>query len=634
MRQKMKFAATLLLLSGAMLLPINKVSATENKKSQVKVEGNLPEENKVIKNITYHLEGGSNHTSNPDTYEVGQEVDLYSPVRPGYRFMGWYTERSYENKITKITSVYEEDLELYAKWKTESYRITYRLNGGTNHKSNPTGYTVESEDLALKEPTRKGYRFVGWYVNGKKQDTIKKGSVEPITFEAKWKAESYRITYRLDGGTNHKSNPTSYTVESGKIVLKAPTRTGYYFAGWQVNGKAKDTIEKGSMNPITFQAKWIKYSKAVYLKKDTNIYKTNSTKQKLESGVRYQLYYSAGVTKGNYLAVMNAKTKKEGFIHKNHVTSVKTTTKIVKKTKKHYDYATMEANLRQLAKVYPQWLEVTSIGKTEDNRQIFCATVGNKKAKKQMIVTVSMHAREYLNTMFTMQKIEEYMNNYQKKINQIGMSYEQLFNQVCLYIVPMVNPDGVQIAQYGANGLKSKRLQKNVKNMLKKTSYTKWKANANGVNLNRNFPTEWNKKPSSNTPNATSYSGKSAASEKETKAIIKLFDSLSNPVGSIAYHSMGNLADWNQNKKSKYYAINREMGNVTRKLTGYKTPSVDLSGGVGGTMGTWLSQGKREMPNITIETGNITCPLPYSYYNRLWKDNRYVIESLTKLFYK
>lgn len=77
----MKFAATLLLLSGAMLLPINKVSATENKKSQVKVEGNLPEENKVIKNITYHLEGGSNHTSNPDTYEVGQEVDLYSPVR-------------------------------------------------------------------------------------------------------------------------------------------------------------------------------------------------------------------------------------------------------------------------------------------------------------------------------------------------------------------------------------------------------------------------------------------------------------------------------------------------------------------------------------------------------------------------
>lgn len=375
------------------------------------------------------------------------------------------------------------------------------------------------------------------------------------------------------------------------------------------------------------------YNKAVYLKRNATIYKTNSKKEKQETGLKSQLYYAAGITIGSYTPVMNVVTKRTGFIKTKDITTTKPTTDIVTKKKAQYDYETMEKNLKQLAATYPQWMSVKSLGQTIDHRELYCAVIGNRKAKKQMVVTASIHAREYLNTMLVMEQMEQYLNNYQKKSSKIGMTYEKLFQKVCLYIVPMVNPDGVTISQYGPNGLHSKKLQKSVKKLLKGTSYKRWKANAAGVDLNRNYPFKWSVNCSVKKPGSTSYPGAYAGSEKETKAIIKLFESLSNPVGSIAYHSTGNIADWNRNANSRYYVVNQQMGETTKHLTGYRYPTYNLTGGEGGSMGMWLSNGKWELPNITIETGNTSCPLPYSYYNRLWKDNRYVIESLTKLVY-
>ncbi|MDO5519652.1 MAG: M14 family zinc carboxypeptidase [bacterium] len=519
--------------------------------------------------------------------------------------------------------------------KEETHTITYHLNGGINPLGNP-GSFITGTAVPLQTPTRKGYTFNGWYTEAGFQHSIRE---IPATYDkdiqlyAKWSPTIYRIIYKLGGGKNNSKNPSSYTIKSKKITLQAPTRTGYYFTGWFINNKVHNTIEAGSTGTITVTAKWKKYSKKVYIKKNTTIYKTNATKYKLESAVKSQQYLSADIKKGAYTAVMNVRTKKTGYVKTSLITTKKPTTDIVKKTKKLYDYKTMESNLKLLEKTYPQWMDVTTLTKTADKRNVYCVIIGNKKAKKQVIVTSSMHAREYLNTYFIMDMIEQYMNNYQKKSGKINMTYEKLFNEICLYIVPMVNPDGVQISQYGYNGISCKKLRNQVKKMLKGTSYKKWKTNANGVDLNRNFPVDWAKRNKVKKPGSSNYPGKSAASEKETKAIIKLYQSLSNPVASIAYHSMGNLIDWDTAANNKYYSINKKMAKVAKKLTGYSYPSGDLVAGVGGSMGSWVSTGKMNMPNLTIETGSVSCPLPYSVYNRIWKENRYVVESITKLFY-
>ena len=70
------------------------------------------------------------------------------------------------------------------------YTITYKLDGGKNSSKNPKKYTVETSKITLKSPTRKGYKFVGWYSNSKmtkKVTKISKGSTGNVTLYAKWK---------------------------------------------------------------------------------------------------------------------------------------------------------------------------------------------------------------------------------------------------------------------------------------------------------------------------------------------------------------------------------------------------------------------------------------------------------------
>ncbi|MGN0387107.1 MAG: InlB B-repeat-containing protein [Lachnospiraceae bacterium] len=227
--------------------------------------------------INYNLNGGTNSASNPTTYTntMTSDIILEDPTRTGYEFTGWYESSSCSGTpITTIAQGSTGDKTLYAGWKAISYTITYNLNGGSV-SGNPTTYTIESDDITLNNPTKSGYTFAGWYENedctGAKVTTIAKGSTGNKTFWAKWTTESYTITYNLNGGTNAADNPTSYTADTGDIILKNPTRTGYEFTGWYENssctGDAVTKIAQGSTGNKTFYAGWkvITYNITYYL---------------------------------------------------------------------------------------------------------------------------------------------------------------------------------------------------------------------------------------------------------------------------------------------------------------------------------------------------------------------------------
>ena len=73
----------------------------------------------------------------------------------------------------------------------EVYTITYVLNGGTNNDENPETYTEGSETV-LKNPTREGYVFLGWYTDAGFKTHISKlkGKSGDITLYAKWSRNS------------------------------------------------------------------------------------------------------------------------------------------------------------------------------------------------------------------------------------------------------------------------------------------------------------------------------------------------------------------------------------------------------------------------------------------------------------
>lgn len=234
--------------------------------------------------ISYVLNGGSNHKSNISAY-YNQTVKLYNPTRSGYSFKGWYSDSKYKTRVTSYKKGTKGNKKLYAKWSKNTYRITYKLNGGKNTKSNPSTYSVTSS-ISLKNPSRKGYSFKGWYSDSKyknKVTNIKKRTGN-LTLYAKWSANSYGITYKLNGGNNTKSNPSAYTINS-TVSLKNPSRRGYSFKGWYSDSRYRNrvkTIKKGTTGSKTLYAKWSKNSYRI-------TYKLNGGKNAKSNPAKYSI---------------------------------------------------------------------------------------------------------------------------------------------------------------------------------------------------------------------------------------------------------------------------------------------------------------------------------------------------------
>lgn len=246
---------------GKKILPNVKVS--KNKKHTLYARWKI-----VTYKITYQLDGGVNSEKNPAAVKVTTPtVKLSNPTKQGYIFQGWYSEKNYKTKVTSLVKGSVGNRTLYAKWELSAddkitYKITYYLGSGTNHAGNPSGYNSQTEDIILKEPSRPGYRFKGWFTGSDYKTNvkiIKKGSVGNKTLYAKWEPIVYKIHYHLNDGTNHESNPDSYTMNTPDIMLRKPTLTDFIFQGWYSDSNFTtqvNSIKKGSKGDKELYAKW------------------------------------------------------------------------------------------------------------------------------------------------------------------------------------------------------------------------------------------------------------------------------------------------------------------------------------------------------------------------------------------
>ena len=181
---------------------------------------------------------------------------------------------------------------------------------------------------------------------------------------------------------------------------------------------------------------------------------------------------------------------------------------IVSGGKKNYSYKELKTDLKQLQKKYKDHCQVNVIGKTADKRNLYEVVIGNPNAKKHLLVIGNLHAREHMTVQLCMKQIEYYLNNYNKKIN--GKKVSATLNKVAIHYVPSCNPDGTAISQKGFNAIRNKSLRNGLRRM--GGSSSKWKANARGVDLNRNWKVAFKK---AGKKGSSGYRGPKAASEKE-----------------------------------------------------------------------------------------------------------------------
>ena len=204
--------------------------------------------------VTFNPNGGSGEQKT-QTYHYGDAVVLIdNPERDGYTFEGWY----YNGALwVSGTAMPAENITLVAMWELKSYTVSFSAGDGATAVADQKIY-FEFTATKPTDPVRSGYVFGGWMLDGSKYD-FGTSVRDNITLTAKWLPRTYSIDYVLGGGVNASSNPDSYNIESGTIVLANPTREGFIFLGWydaEQNGNRVTEIKAGSTGRITLYARW------------------------------------------------------------------------------------------------------------------------------------------------------------------------------------------------------------------------------------------------------------------------------------------------------------------------------------------------------------------------------------------
>lgn len=187
-------------------------------------------------------------TNHPEVVQIDEDGNLVA-VGVGdalitTRIDSLYDEGVYKEYSLAITIIYEK------------YHITYELDGGVNHIDNQDEYIVDDLPISLGIPSRDGYVFEGWYLNGEKVTSIAEGTKGDLHFVAKWELADYTIHYELDGGINHPDNKNGYTIDNLPLTLYQPTKKGYNFTGWYLNNQLVEYLPENTLGEITLVATW------------------------------------------------------------------------------------------------------------------------------------------------------------------------------------------------------------------------------------------------------------------------------------------------------------------------------------------------------------------------------------------
>jgi g-D-glutamyl-meso-diaminopimelate peptidase len=278
------------------------------------------------------------------------------------------------------------------------------------------------------------------------------------------------------------------------------------------------------------------------------------------------------------------------------------------------------ASIEELQKKYPD-LRVGSIGKSILGRSIPLITLGNGKSASLFVG--AHHSAEAITTLLLMKMIEDILTNEKTSAHRLaGFDIRQILSHRSLYIVPMLNPDGVAIRHFGADaaGLFKKR----VIAMNGNHNFSLWQANARGVDLNHNYDAEFEQCKKAEralgiiSGGPTRYGGDYPESEPESGALVHLTRILSPTLKAVlALHTQGEEIYWDFAGDAPKNA--RMLAECFSRVSGYTVASPPAEASYGGYKDFVIRE--FGIPAFTIECGRGKNPLPssdfYAIYDRV-----------------
>ncbi len=179
--------------------------------------------------IVYKLNGGKNNRKNPATYKkTSKTITLNNPTRTGYTFGGWFKDKRFKTRVTKIKKGSTGKITLYAKWTANRYNIRFRANRAQGTMTDKTNLRYDKEyRLPANVFKREGYTFTGWNtkpdgsgISYSDRETVKNLSAKngkTVTLYAQWEYILSTDDYGMLPGDDNGAS-TTLDIEEYKII--------------------------------------------------------------------------------------------------------------------------------------------------------------------------------------------------------------------------------------------------------------------------------------------------------------------------------------------------------------------------------------------------------------------------------
>lgn len=259
---------------------------------------------------------------------------------------------------------------------------------------------------------------------------------------------------------------------------------------------------------------------------------------------------------------------------------------------------------------------------TAFQRPIRTLVIGN--GPRKVIYSAAHHANEWITSYVLLKFAEELAEAIENGGEIFGISAAAIRDAATIYMVPMVDPDGVDLV---VGVLQPGDIQFDLAQRLARDYPTipfpdGWKANLLGVDLNLNYPAGWLQareikfSQGFTTPGPRDYVGRAPLNQFETRALAGYTEFI-DPALVLAYHSQGKEIYWSF--QDIFVEGARELGEQFAQVSGYTLTEPAFNSSFAGYK-DWFIQNFRK-PGYTVEVGRGVNPLPLSQFDEIYRDN-------------
>ena len=280
-----------------------------------------------------------------------------------------------------------------------------------------------------------------------------------------------------------------------------------------------------------------------------------------------------------------------------------------------------DALVAQLAEKYP-FIHTGLLTRTAFGRPIPTLVMGS--GPRRVLFTASHHANEWITSYILLKFAEELAEAFQNGGTVYGVSARNILNAATVYMVPMVDPDGVDLV---TGAIEPGTLEYEIARRLSE-NYPQipfpdgWKANLMGVDLNLQYPAGWLQarqikfSQGFTRPGPRDYVGRAPLGQLESRALAGYTQTV-DPALVLAYHTQGQVIYWQF--KDIFVPGARELGEEFARISGYALEDTPYESAWAGYK-DWFIQDFRR-PGYTIEVGLGENPLPLTQFDEIYRQN-------------